>query len=66
METEVVGIIGELSHLSMTDVGITFCGIVITAAWGARKFFWVRQVGCKDCREELAKNTKSPYENRRK
>ena len=61
---EIVGdIINQVTHLGVVGSGITICGLAIGATWGIRKFFWVGQVGCKDCRNRLAEKTK-PYNSK--
>lgn len=61
---EIVGdIINQVTHLGVVGTGATLCGLVVGVAWGIRKFFWVRQVSCKDCRDRLAERTK-PYNNK--
>ena len=56
---EIIGdIINHVTHLGVVGTGVTLCGVAVAATWGIRKFFWVGQVGCKDCRDKLAKETK--------
>lgn len=56
---EIIGdIVAQLTHLGEVGIGVTLCGLAIGATWGIRKFFWVGQVGCKDCRDKLAKEVR--------
>ena len=40
------------SHLKEIGSAIAFCGIPV-AGWFIRKFFFITQVGCKECRNKL-------------
>jgi hypothetical protein len=62
MEIELVGIVGKLPHLAQAGLGITLCGVGLSAVWKAKKWFWIGQVGCKDCKQKAGKLTRSPYE----
>ena len=54
----VVDLVAELTHLGDLITGVTLCGVAIGATWGARKYFMINQVGCKDCKKELTERTK--------
>ena len=45
--------VGELAHLAPLGAGVTLCGLVGIKV--AKKFLWIGQVGCKDCRHEHAR-----------
>ena len=56
---DVIGdMVNQVTHLSDIGAAITICGAAIGSTWGLRKvFYWAGQIGCKDCRKELAKRT---------
>ena len=62
---EILGdILNQVTHLGEVGTGITLCGVAVGATWGIRKFFWVRQVGCKECRDKLAREAKHEQSDR--
>jgi len=56
--------VGELAHLAPVGAGIALCGIVGMKV--ARKYFWIGQVGCDECRKEYARKLGKQPERRRK
>jgi len=64
---EVVGdMVNKVTHLMDPATAFTLCGIAVGITFGvAKKFFWIGQVGCKDCKQEAGKRTRSTYDDRR-
>lgn len=55
--------VGELAHLAPIGAGIALCGLGGIKV--VQKFFWIGQVGCKECRQEHARRLKECEHKRR-
>ena len=58
--------VGELVHLAPVGIGlgVAICGV--TGIKVAKKFFWIGQVSCADCRREHARNRGCVPERRKR
>lgn len=56
IQMDVVEVFRQNSHLVIAGAATTLCGAVVVKSWLRRKFLYITQVRCKECRNEYGQN----------